>query len=45
MTSAISTGTSTSLIAVIAVFAYFHEPTSNGVWAVRCGIHETADLG
>ncbi|KAJ7866445.1 hypothetical protein B0H14DRAFT_2573444 [Mycena olivaceomarginata] len=30
MTSAISTGTSTSLIAVIAVFAYFHEPTSNG---------------
>ncbi|KAJ7321955.1 hypothetical protein DFH08DRAFT_1030653 [Mycena albidolilacea] len=29
ITSAISTGTSTSLIAVITVFAYFHEPTSN----------------
>ncbi|KAF7342136.1 hypothetical protein MVEN_01801300 [Mycena venus] len=29
ITSAISTGTSTSIIAVIAVFAYFHEPTSN----------------
>ncbi|KAF8185917.1 hypothetical protein K438DRAFT_1723400 [Mycena galopus ATCC 62051] len=29
ITSAISTGTSTSIIAVIAVFAYFHEPASN----------------
>ncbi|KAJ7165132.1 hypothetical protein C8R46DRAFT_1098248 [Mycena filopes] len=29
ITSAISTGSSTSLIAIIAVFAYFHEPASN----------------
>ncbi|KAJ7231963.1 hypothetical protein C8J57DRAFT_178263 [Mycena rebaudengoi] len=29
MTSAISTGTSTSIIAIIAVFAYLHEPSSN----------------
>ncbi|KAJ7726941.1 hypothetical protein B0H16DRAFT_1735440 [Mycena metata] len=29
MTSAISTGSSTSLIAIVAVFAYFHEPASN----------------
>ncbi|KAJ7603520.1 hypothetical protein DFH06DRAFT_1393117 [Mycena polygramma] len=29
ITSAISTGTSTSIIAIIAVFAYFHEPDSN----------------
>ncbi|KAJ7017769.1 hypothetical protein C8F04DRAFT_422656 [Mycena alexandri] len=29
ITSAISTGSSTSLIAVVAVFAYFHEPASN----------------
>ncbi|KAJ7121080.1 hypothetical protein C8R44DRAFT_623229, partial [Mycena epipterygia] len=29
ITSAISTGTSTSIIAVIAVFAYLHEPASN----------------
>ncbi|KAJ7677666.1 hypothetical protein B0H17DRAFT_1334235 [Mycena rosella] len=29
ITSAISTGTSTSVIAVIAVFAYLHEPSSN----------------
>ncbi|KAJ7817803.1 hypothetical protein B0H13DRAFT_2456930 [Mycena leptocephala] len=29
ITSAISTGTSTSIIAIIAVFAYFHEPSSN----------------
>ncbi|KAJ7481840.1 hypothetical protein FB451DRAFT_1556029 [Mycena latifolia] len=29
ITSAISTGTSTSIIAIIAVFAYLHEPASN----------------
>ncbi|KAJ7443923.1 hypothetical protein B0H11DRAFT_452691 [Mycena galericulata] len=29
ITSAISTGTSTSIIAIIAVFAYLHEPSSN----------------
>ncbi|KAJ7230856.1 hypothetical protein B0H12DRAFT_1147312 [Mycena haematopus] len=29
ITSAISTGTSTSIIAMVAVFAYFHEPASN----------------
>ncbi|KAJ6511548.1 hypothetical protein C8R47DRAFT_1314487 [Mycena vitilis] len=29
ITSAVSTGTSTSIIAIIAVFAYFHEPDSN----------------